>query len=195
MNRPCIAAGTLGFLPDEIQSRIRNIDPRIDPFVLKEIVLNKLLQGKEFSSLSRGEKRVIEFRVQLELQFDLDKYIIRLSRELNSQSLADGRKEIVLETEKEYRGLIDFPEEGDSIQDRAVVDQPVSPGKLTALHLAAACGDLEKVIELVEKQGALIDITDAYGLTAMVRADMMGQTKVATYLRGRQTKFSDSTSK
>jgi hypothetical protein len=177
-------------LCEEMRLRLQHIDPRIDPFLLREQVVKSLLGAKPLSEISKSEQKTLEFRVILEYQHDLAIHIDRYRRRLEKQTDSQAREILLKAKMSEYPDNIEFGEddEGEAPPmevkaDVPEVDRPIiEAGALAQLHVSAAEGDLEEVKRLIGL-GANKNVKDSYGLTPLERAEMMGQTDVSQYLR------------
>lgn len=167
---------------------LRDVDPTVDPVRMQEIVTNHLLRGRQLSDLSAGEKKSLPFRVNLEYEHNIEDCLRIYHSQVKKKSKTDIHSALLLETAEKYANVdfFDGAESEDKSDDKvAIVDRPVATGSLTQLHIAAASGDLDRVIELVEKFGANLNAKDSGGLTPLMRAEMMGQSKVILYLRSK----------
>jgi hypothetical protein len=167
---------------------LRDADPTVDPVKMQEIMTSHLLRGRQLSSLTPGEQKVVLFRVGLEYEHNIEECL----RIYHSQVKAKPQKEVqtalLMQAVEKYSDF-DFASESDGDEDEIpTVDRPIEKGMLTQLHIAAASGDLDKVVELIEKFGANPSAKDSGGLTPLMRAEMMGQTRVIPYLRSKMTK-------
>lgn len=177
-------------LSEDTRVRLSHIDPRIDHRLLREMIVDGLLNGKKISDLSRGEQKTLDFKVRLEYEHDLEKHIQRYQRRLDRQTDTEAREVILKATETAYAPFVeedDDSEEGTVVAIVAEIDRPIVPGGLTAIHVAAAEGDLAEVKRLAER-GARLDVHDLCGLTPMERASMMGQVEVVNYIRSMTSK-------
>lgn len=174
--------GSVDPLSDEMRMRLCQIDPRIDPFKFRELVLEQLLHGRVLANLPVSEQRAINFLVKIEYEHDLDRHVQRYVQRLSSQQQQQSLIEIsILEKGEQYAGVC-LSDDGDE-EKPTEVDMPIAPGMLTSLHIAAAEGDLVEVKRLIEQENACPFVKDSYGLTPIERSEMMGQIGVTEYLR------------
>lgn len=178
-------------LSEDTRVRLSHIDPRIDHRQLREMIVESLLNGRKLSDLSRGEQKTLEFRVSLEYEHDLDRHIQRYQRRLDRQTDGEAREVLLKAKEAEYAPFVemedDEPADGAVVALVAEIDKAIAGGGLTALHIACAEGDTAEVKRLCDA-GARLDVKDAYGLTPLERAEMMGQTEVINLIRRMSSK-------
>lgn len=173
---------------EKLESRLLHIDPRIDPLLFQQMIVTHLLGDQPLSGMSVAKQRVLAFRVEIEIEHDLDFHISKYNRYLaNTENARDrARIEEIVSfhgANLEFQEEIKHDETEEDVCHLPEIDRPVASGGLTKLHIAAAAGDLNEVKRLIEEDGAVVGVVDTYRMTPLGRAEMMGFTKVIDYLK------------
>jgi hypothetical protein len=177
-----------GSISSAMRLYLRDVDPSVDPIKMQEVMTNHLSRGRQLSSLTPGEQKVLLFRVDLEFEHNIEECLRIYHAQVKAKPYKEVQAALLLQVIEKYANFDFGDESDDEEQSIAPIDRPVATGLLTQLHVAAASGDLDRVVELVEKFGANPLAKDSGGLTPLTRAEMMGQKKVIAYLRSRITK-------
>ena len=161
---------------------------RIDPVIvydhIKAYVEEKITVLKMEPSKARNN--IIQFLIKNEYHYALDDHLVMIGNRIDSGMIRFSNPNENEATIDELTAL-----HGNrwgknleqlNIDDIPEIDQPVSAGGLTRLHIAAQEGLLEDVIRLVEVDGADPTVVCNSKMTAYQRALDLGRKAVADYL-------------
>ena len=153
----------------------------------KRTIMNKHPDWMEENKIRKETlERLIDFNVRLDYNSDLQKIVaefISLCKEEEENPEFPAR---VVQQEESQKIL--FEREMTETQSDKNVDKPVPgvSGRRTQLHIACEEGDFNKVVHLIEKCGAKINIRDASNWTPKDRAIFCRNTdnhaKIIAYL-------------
>lgn len=171
-------------LSPEVAERLSQTNPLVTPEQLLEVVTQQLEEGLPGSLKGKARQKVLTFLVETEYHHDFKTH---LQRAVEKRLAGDWKEELmpdnstrVREKAEEYCQLSGEEEPEPEVIEN--IDQPVSQGGLTRLHLAAMDGEYEETVRLVEEEGARVDVLDNNKWTPAMRANAMGHVRIQKYL-------------
>lgn len=173
-------------LGPKIEQILTDTEPNVSPQQLLEIVTESLRKTVPSGLSEKASQRVLAFLVETEYRHNLRPHILSAVHlrahgrwnEANQDDNSD-RVDALVAQYKEVAGIEEDPSSPESLE----VNQPVGPGGLTRLHMAAMDGEFEEVIRLIEKEGASPLIQDNMKKTPYDRARAFGNHLIAEYLK------------
>lgn len=177
-------------LGSEVESLLAGTEPKVTPQQLLEIVTETLQKNLPSGLVGKARQNVLTFLVQTEYRYGIKSHIhravqLRLAGRWEEHDPYDNsdRVDALIEKYKAVAGTDD-----DGADEVAEIDQPVGPGALTRLHMAAMDGEYDEVVRLVEKENANPNVIDNLKKTPHDRARAFGHHRVAEYLFGKMGK-------
>lgn len=175
-------------LGDRVEQLLTETEPQVTPQQLLEIVTEHLQSILPGTLKGKARQNVLTFLVETEYRHSLRGHIsravmLRQAGRWNDSDPLDNSNRVD-DLIKEYRVYAGDIEAGSD--DLPLIDQPVGPGALTKLHLAAMDGEYEEVVRLVEVENASVRVLDNMKKTPYDRARAFGHHQVAEYLLKRQ---------
>lgn len=168
-------------LGSEVIALLTGLEPAITPQMLLEIVTEKIKATLPTSLNGRARQNVLSFLIKSEYCHSIKGHIgnavqMRLAGRWRDADINDNSDRVdgLISRYKAVAG-----EEG---EDELAINQPVGPGGLTRLHLAAMDGEYGEVQRLVEQEKADPSVTDNLNKTPRDRARAFGHHRVAEYL-------------
>lgn len=174
-------------LGSTVEQLLTETEPQVTPQQLLEVVTEHLRKTLPGGLKGKAQQKVLSFLIEVEYRHGLARHVARAVQLRNAGKWNENdpvdNSDRVDDLIKEYKAYAGDDEVG--TPDMPEIDQPVGPGALTRLHIAAMDGELEDVIRLVEKEGANPAVLDNTKMTPCDRAKAFGHSKVAEYLRSK----------
>lgn len=170
-----------------VADRLSATQPLVTPEQLLEVVTQKLEKELPGNLKGKARQRVLVFLAETEYRHDLKTHIqsaqgLRAAGHWDEKDANDNSDRIEAKARQYQMASGEEEIEEEEVQD---VDQPVGPGNMTRLHIAAMDGERDEVVRLVEQEGARVDVLDNNKWTPSQRAHAMGHTWIERYLDGK----------
>lgn len=166
-------------LGSEVEELLTETEPAVTPQQLLEIVTETLEKSLPGDLHGKARQNVLAFLVETEYRHSIKTHVGRAVRmrvagrwKENDPYDNSDRVDVLI---GEFSSMV-------GLKEPLAINQPVGPGGLTSLHMAAMDGEMEEVKRLVEKDGADVNVRDNLKKTPYDRARAFAHHAVAEYL-------------
>jgi hypothetical protein len=172
-------------LGSEVEELLAETEPAVTPQQLLEIVTETLEKSLPGDLHGKARQNVLAFLVETEYRHSVKTHV---GRAVRMRMAGRWKENDPYDNSDRVDVLIGAFGAMTGSEEPVAINQPIGPGGLTSLHMAAMDGEMDVVKKLVEKDRADVNVRDNLKKTPYDRARAFGHHAVAEYLLARMDK-------